>query len=317
MTGLTNIGGNFTRQRTAGGRSFWRKVWINRLGIVGVAVMLWFIIVAAFGPWIAPQDPVAIDLGNPYAKPVWLDPSEGAGILGKDNLGRDILSRILVGSRNSLLVAFSAVVIGMTSGICLGLIAGYRGGLVDDIIMRIADTQTAIPFLVLLIAVIAFLGGGLINMIVFLGLGSWVGFARLIRGEELSIRERDYVQSARALGVSDLRIMFRHILPNAIQPVIVAASLSFGGVILTEAALSFLGLGVGSIVPTWGKMVADSRDYVTVAWHLSVFPAVAIMLVVLGANLLGDWLRDVLRPASEGPARVAVLAALPADAVPN
>ena len=286
MTGLTNIGGNFTRQRTAGGRGFWRKVWINRLGIVGVTVMLRFIIVAVFGQWIAPQDPVAIDLGNAYAKPVWLDPSEGAGILGKDNLGRDILSRILVGSRNSLLLAFSAVVIGMTSGICLGLIAGYRGGLVDDIIMRIA--------------VIAFLGGGLINMIVFLGLGSWVGFARLIRGEELSIRERDYVQSARALGVSDLRIMFRHILPNAIQPVIVAASLSFGGVILTEAALSFLGLGVGSIVPTWGKMVADSRDYVTVAWHLSVFPAMAIMLVVLAANLLGDWLRDVLDPRLRG-----------------
>ena len=251
MTGLTNIGGNFTRQRAAGGRGFWRKVWINRLGIVGVAVMLWFIVVAVFGQWIAPQDPVAIDLGNAYAKPVWLDPSEGAGILGKDNLGRDILSRILVGSRNSLLVAFSAVVIGMTSGI-------------------------------------------------FLGLGSWVGFARLIRGEELSIRERDYVQSARALGVSDLRIMFRHILPNAIQPVIVAASLSFGGVILTEAALSFLGLGVGSLVPTWGKMVADSRDYVTVAWHLSVFPAMAIMLVVLGANLLGDWLRDVLDPRLRG-----------------
>ena len=237
---------------------------------------------------------------TPTPSPFGSTPSEGVGILGKDNLGRDILSRILVGSRNSLLVAFSAVVIGMTSGICLGLIAGYRGGLVDDIIMRIADTQTAIPFLVLLIAVIAFLGGGLINMIVFLGLGSWVGFARLIRGEELSIRERDYIHSARALGVSDLRIMFRHILPNAIQPVIVAASLSFGGVILTEAALSFLGLGVGSIVPTWGKMVADSRDYVTVAWHLSVFPAVVIMLVVLGANLLGDWLRDVLDPRLRG-----------------
>ena len=141
MTGLTNIGGNFTRQRTAGGRGFWRKVWINRLGIVGVAVMLWFIIVAVFGQWIAPQDPVAIDLGNAYAKPVWLDPSEGAGILGKDNLGRDILSRILVGSRNSLLVAFSAVVIGMTLGVFLGLIAGYRGGLVDDIIMRVSPTR--------------------------------------------------------------------------------------------------------------------------------------------------------------------------------
>ncbi len=300
MTGLTNIGGTFTRQRPEGGRSFWRKLWVNRLGIIGITVMLCFVVAAVLGSWIAPQDPVEIDLRNAYAQPVWLDPAEGAGILGKDNLGRDILSRILVGSRNSLIVAFSAVIIGMTLGVFLGLIAGYRGGLVDDIIMRIADTQTAIPFLVLLIAVIAFLGGGLLNMIAFLGLGSWVGFARLIRGEELSIRERDYIHSARALGVSDLRIMFRHILPNAIQPVIVAASLSFGGVILTEAALSFLGLGVGSIVPTWGKMVADSRDYVTVAWHLSVFPAVAIMLVVLGANLLGDWLRDILDPRLRG-----------------
>ncbi len=164
--------------------------------------------------------------------------------------------------------------------------------------MRIADTQTAVPFLVLLIAVIAFLGGGLLNMIVFLGIGNWVGFARLIRGEVLSLRERNYVQAARSLGASDLRVMLRHIMPNAIQPAIVAASLSFGG-ILTEAALSFLGLGVNTLVPTWGKMIADSRDYMTVAWHLS-FPAVAIMLVVLGANLLGDWLLDVLEPRLRG-----------------
>ncbi len=221
------------------------------------------------------------------------------GILGTDNLGRDVLSRMLVGSRLSLIVALSAVVIGMSSGVFLGLLTGYRGGLVDDVIVRIADTQTAVPFLVLLIAVIAFLGGGLLNMIVFLGIGSWVGFARLIRGEVLSLRERDYVHAARSLGASDLRVMLRHIMPNAIQPAIVAASLSFGGIILTEVALSFLGLGVNTLVPTWGKMIADSRDYMTVAWHLS-FPAVAIMLVVLGANLLGDWLRDVLDPRLGG-----------------
>ena len=206
---------------------------------------------------------------------------------------------MLVGSKLSLIVAFSAVSIGMVSGVFLGLLTGYRGGLVDDVIMRIADTQTAIPFLVLLIAVIAFLGGGLLNMIVFLGIGSWVGFARLVRGEVLSLRERDYVQAARSLGASDLRVMLRHIMPNAIQPAIVAASLSFGGIILTEAALSFLGLGVNTLVPTWGKMIADSRDYMTVAWHLS-FPAAAIMVVVLGANLLGDWLRDVLDPRLRG-----------------
>ena len=289
-----------SRSRATQGKSIWRRIWIHRIGIVGIFIMTAFVIAALFGEWLAPKDPIAIDLKNPLAKPVWADTENGVGFLGTDNLGRDVLSRMIVGSQLSLIVAFSAVSIGMVSGVFLGLVTGYKGGKVDDIIMCIADTQTAIPFLVLLIAVIAFLGGGLINMIVFLGLGSWVGFARLIRGEELSIRERDYIHSARALGVSDLRIMFRHILPNAIQPVIVAASLSFGGVILTEAALSFLGLGVGSIVPTWGKMVADSRDYVTVAWHLSVFPAMAIMLVVLGANLLGDWLRDVLDPRLRG-----------------
>ena len=310
---MSELAGTFetvTERRRVHGMSAWRKMWIHRMGIVGIAIMLAFVIGAVFGTWLAPKDPVAIDLRNNLASPVWIDPDEGVGLLGTDNLGRDVLSRMLVGSRLSLIVAFSALVIGMTSGVFLGLLTGYRGGLVDDVIMRIADTQTAIPFLGLLIAVIAFLQdfklpfipseqNELAKMIVFLGIGGWVGFARLIRGEVLSLRERDYVQAARSLGASDLRVMLRHIMPNAIQPAIVAASLSFGGVILTEAALSFLGLGVNSLVPTWGKMIADSRDYMTVAWHLSV-PAVAIMLVVLGANLLGDWLRDILDPRLRG-----------------
>ncbi len=288
-----------SRSRATRGKSIWRRIWIHRIGIVGIIIMVAFVVAAIFGDWLAPKDPVAIDLKNPLAKPVWADRENGVGFLGTDNLGRDVLSRMLVGSQLSLIVAFSAVSIGMVSGVFLGLLTGYKGGKVDDVIMRIADTQTAVPFLVLLIAVIAFLGGGLLNMIVFIGIGSWVGFARLIRGEVLSIRERDYVHAARALGVGDLRIMLRHIMPNAIQPAIVGASLAFGGVILTEAALSFLGLGVNTLVPTWGKMIADSRDYITLAWHLN-FPAVAIMLVVLGANLLGDWLRDILDPRLRG-----------------
>ena len=299
---MSELAGTFdtvAERRRAHGMSLWRKLWLHRIGIIGISIMLAFVIGALFGSWLAPKDPIAIDLRNNLASPVWIDPDEGVGILGTDNLGRDVLSRMLVGSKLSLIVAFSAVSIGMVSGVFLGLLTGYRGGLVDDVIMRIADTQTAIPFLVLLIAVIAFLGGGLLNMIVFLGIGSWVGFARLVRGEVLSLRERDYVQAARSLGASDLRVMLRHIMPNAIQPAIVAASLSFGGIILTEAALSFLGLGVNTLVPTWGKMIADSRDYMTVAWHLN-FPAVAIMVVVLGANLLGDWLRDVLDPRLRG-----------------
>ena len=157
-----------SRSRATRGKSIWRRIWIHRIGIVGIFIMTAFVIAAVFGEWLAPKDPIAIDLKNPLAKPVWADTENGVGFLGTDNLGRDVLSRMIVGLRNSLLVAFSAVIIGMTLGVFLGLIAGYRGGLVDDIIMRIADTQTAIPFLVLLIAVIAFLGGGLINMIVFL-----------------------------------------------------------------------------------------------------------------------------------------------------
>ncbi len=299
MNAAVGISDAVSRSRATRRKGIWRRMWIHRIGIVGIIIMVAFVIAAIFGEWLAPKDPVAIDLKNPLAKPVWADPENGVGLLGTDNLGRDVLSRMLVGSQLSLIVAFSALAIGMISGVFLGLLTGYKGGKVDDVIMRIADTQTAIPFLVLLIAVIAFLGGGLLNMIVFIGIGSWVGFARLIRGEVLSLRERDYVHAARALGVGDLRIMLRHIMPNAIQPAIVSASLTFGGVILTEAALSFLGLGVNTLVPTWGKMIADSRDYITLAWHLN-FPAVAIMLVVLGANLLGDWLRDILDPRLRG-----------------
>ncbi len=299
MNAAVGISDAVSRSRATRRKGIWRRIWIHRIGIIGILIMVAFVVAAVFGNWLAPKDPVAIDLKNPLAKPVWADPENGVGFLGTDNLGRDVLSRMLVGSQLSLIVAFSAVSIGMVSGVFLGLLTGFKGGKVDDVIMRIADTQTAIPFLVLLIAVIAFLGGGLLNMIVFIGIGSWVGFARLIRGEVLSIRERDYVHAARALGVGDLRIMLRHIMPNAIQPAIVGASLAFGGVILTEAALSFLGLGVNTLVPTWGKMIADSRDYITLAWHLN-FPAVAIMLVVLGANLLGDWLRDILDPRLRG-----------------
>jgi peptide/nickel transport system permease protein len=274
--------------------------WKHRQGIVGGLILIIFAFIALFGTILAPLDPIAIDLSKPFAKPIWLDSANGAGLMGTDNLGRDVFSRVLVGSRISLMVGSTAVLVGLIVGVTLGMIAGYKGGLVGDIIMRLADTQAAIPFLVILISVLAFVGGGLLNIILFLGIGAWVGFARLVRGEVLSIRERDYVNAARAVGTSDLRIMLRHILPNAIAPVIVSATLSFGSMILTESALSFLGLGVSSLVPTWGKMVADGRDFLTTAWYPSVFPALAIMLVVLGANLLGDWLRDILDPRLRG-----------------
>ncbi len=281
-------------------RTLWGEAWTHRQGIVGGFLLLLFAFMAVFGPLLAPHDPIAIDFSNISSEPAWLDLENGKGLMGTDNLGRDVFSRVLVGSRISLLIGATATIVGIITGIIMGLIAGYRGGLAGDIIMRIADTQTAIPFLVLLIAAVAFIGGGLLNIILFLGIGAWVGYARLIRGEVLSIRERDFVEAARAIGAGDARIMYRHILPNAVAPVIVAATLSFGSMILTESALSFLGFGVSTLIPTWGKMVADARDSITTAWHPSVFPALAIMLVVLGANLLGDWLRDIFDPRLRG-----------------
>ncbi|MBV7334047.1 ABC transporter permease [Chloroflexi bacterium TSY] len=265
------------------------NLWKHRQGIIGGLLVLVFTLMALFGTWLAPHDPVAVDFSKPFAKPIWLDPVDGAGLMGRDNLGRDVYSRVLIGSRISLLVGAAAVIIGLVLGISLGLIAGYRGGLLGDIIMRIADTQTAIPFLVLLIAAVAFVGSGILNIIIFLGIGAWVGFARLVRGEVLSIRERDYVEAARALGVSDIRIMFRHILPNAVAPVIVAATLSFGSMILTESALSFLGLGISSLVPTWGKMVADARDYVTTTWYPSLSRSKFGVFGYFQSRLQGFW----------------------------
>jgi len=216
--------------------------------------------------------------------------------LGRDALGRDVYSNILYGARISLLVGFTSVLIGTAVGVPIGLFSGFRGGRVDDFIMRIADVQYAIPFLVLIIAVIAIMGPGLLNVILFLGLASWIGFARIVRGEVLRIKTTDFVLAARALGASEIRIMIRHILPNTVAPVIVVATLSFGNMIITESALSFLGLGVPVTTPTWGGLLAEARAYVTVAWWPAVFPGLSIFLVVLGVNLFGDWLRDVLDP---------------------
>ena len=255
---------------------------------------------AIFGPLLAPHDPIAIDLGNPFAKPAWLDLENGTGLMGTDNLGRDVFSRVLVGSRISLLIGSTATIVGIATGIVMGLIAGYRGGLAATSSCASPTPRPPSPSSSSSSPPSPSSAADSLNIILFLGIGAWVGYARLIRGEVLSIRERDFVDAARAVGAGDARIMFRHILPNAVAPVIVAATLSFGSMILTESALSFLGFGVSTLIPTWGKMVADARDYITTSWHPSVFPALAIMLVVLGANLLGDWLRDIFDPRLRG-----------------
>lgn len=280
--------------------SWLRKLLKNWQGVAGLSLLVLFSFIAIFAPALSPTDPHKLNFAHILSPPAWTASERAYGVLGTDSLGRDILSRILYGARVSLLVGATATLIGFTLGVPLGLLAGYKGRPFDDVITRLADVQSAIPFLVLMIAVLTFIGGGLLNVVLFLGVSSWVGSARLIRGETLSARNRDYVAAARAIGANEIRIMFRHILPNVAPILIIAASLSFGGVILTESALSFLGLGVPSSVPTWGNMLAESRQDILVAFGPSLFPGLAIVAVVLGGNWTGDWLRDVLDPRLRG-----------------
>ncbi|QGY38596.1 ABC transporter permease subunit [Pseudodesulfovibrio cashew] len=245
---------------------------------------------AIFAPWIAPFNPDFINVNALLQPPSLLHP------MGTDALGRDVFSRILFGGRVSLWVGFVAVGIATGIGLVLGLVSGYFGRVVDEIIMRGVDIMLCFPSFFLILAVIAFLEPSLTNIMIVIGLTGWMGVARLVRAETLSIRERDYVQAARAAGAGPARILFRHILPNALAPVLVSATLGVAGAILTESSLSFLGLGVQPPDASWGNMLLEGKEVLGIAWWLSVFPGLAILFTVLGYNLLGESLRDHLDP---------------------
>ena len=265
------------------------------LGLVILGVMVFF---AVFGPQVAPKDPNRQNLVLRLTAPMVADADGQVEFaLGTDSLGRDVLSRMIYGARISLMVGVVAVFIGGVMGTTLGLLAGYFGGILDDVIMRIADIQLAFPFILLTIMVLVVLGSGVMNLVLVLGIGQWVTYARIARGQTISQREKEYVEAARSMGARDSRILFRSILPNTLAPLIVIASFNVASVILSEASLSFLGLGVPPTVPTWGGILAESRDQLLGgSWWLAVFPGVAIMLTVLSLNILGDWLRDFLDP---------------------
>ncbi len=273
-----------------------------RWPVLAIGILLLATLMALVGPRIAPKDPNRQTLILRLRPPMTREADGSIPFpLGTDALGRDVLSRLIYGARVSILVGITAVILGGVAGSLLGLAAGYLGGRFDDFIMRLADIQLAFPFILLAIMVLVVLGQGVLNLVLVLGIGQWVTYARIARGETISQREKEYVEAARALGMSRARIMLRSILPNILAPLIVIASFNVASVILAEASLSFLGLGVPPTVPTWGGMLNESRDQLLGGkWWLAVYPGLAIMLTVLSLNILGDWLRDFLDPRLRG-----------------
>ena len=264
--------------------------------VVGGSIVVVLILAAIFADWIAPYDPAGQNILARLASPG----TELDGVyysLGADELGRDILSRIIHGARISLIVGLGAVAVQTVIGVVLGLVAGYYRR-ADAVIMRVADVAMAVPFFVLTLAIIAVLGPGIMNLIIVLGVAGWVTYARVVRSEVLTVARREYVDAARVLGVRDSLILARHVLPNVLSSVLVIVSLEIPHMIISEASLSFLGLGVQPPTASWGGMVASSRDYITIAWWGSTFPGLAILITVLGMNLLGDWVRDKFDPRS-------------------
>jgi peptide/nickel transport system permease protein len=295
--GLTRLnpetGPRWRRELARAGRSMVAAKW----PLLALFILFVVTFVAIFGPALSPMDPNRQNIMLRLAEPGAEGARGAIHWLGSDGLGRDVLSRLLYGARISLLVGVCAIIVGGTIGVVAGLVSGYFGGWTDDIIMRLGDIQLAFPFILLAIMFLVVLGPGVWNLILVLGIGQWVTYARIVRAQTLSLREKEFVEAARALGDSTPSIIFRTILPNIVAPLTVIASFNVAAVILSEAALSFLGLGVPPDVPTWGSMLAESREQLLAnKWWLAVFPGLAIVVTVLSFNILGDWLRDFLDP---------------------
>jgi peptide/nickel transport system permease protein len=277
-----------------------RALRTRRLVIAGGLFVLALALMAIAAPWVAPQDPLRQSLRSRLAGPT-LQASDGkAHLLGTDHLGRDVLSRIVWGSRVSLTVGFAAVLVGGLLGSTLGILAGYRGGFADSVIMTIADAQLAFPFILLAIGIIAVLGPSFTTLIVVIGLSGWVGYARVLRSQVLVLRSREFVDAIHALGGSVARVVLGHIVPNVFSSLVVVATLELARSIVLEATLSFLGLGIQPPTPSWGVMVQEGREYLHSAWWISTFPGLVLMLTSLAVSRTGDWLRDLLDPTLRG-----------------
>ena len=270
-----------------------RQLRHSRTAVTGAGIIVCLAIIAIFAPLLAPHDPLQQDLSSRLLEPHTYFP------LGSDELGRCVLSRIIYGARTSLLAATAVVIAASTFGLIIGLVAGYFGGRLDEVIMRLTDITLAFPGIIFALVIVGMLGPGLRNLLIGLALVHWTGYARLLRGSVLSVKEQAFVEAARATGAGPLRIMFRHILPNCLGPLVVIATLGMGHIILAVAALSFLGLGAQPPAPEWGAMLSGARLFMRTHWYLMVFPGLAIMVSVLGFSLLGDGLQDALAPRKQ------------------
>lgn len=273
-----------------------RRVWRFKWGLLAAVVLALIVGSATFAPYLAPYDPLSVNIRHRLGPPAWMEGGTSAHILGTDQIGRDLLSRMVYGGRVSLVIGVTAVLISSTIGVLLGLAAGYFSGRLDWTIMTLINVMLTFPFVLLALAVIAVLGPSLINMIIVLGVADWPLYARVIRAETLAIREREFVVASRALGMGHLRIMFRQIFPNLVSLIVVIATLQVARVIILESFLSFLGLGVQPPTPAWGNMLGEGRVYMLNSWWIAAFPGLAIFVTTLAINLMGNALRDWLDP---------------------
>jgi peptide/nickel transport system permease protein len=281
-------------------RQILKSIGRSRAGTVGWAILAFYILVAAIGPFLTLHDPNEQDLRQRMAPPSFGLDAETFRPMGSDQLGRDILTRVIYGARISIFIGIAVVALGGIIGVGVGIVAGFRRGWVDRVAMRLVDIYLAFPFVLLALIVIGVLGPSLTNLIVVLAITGWVNYARVIRSEVLSLREREFIVASQVMGAPSQRIFTRHLLPNVAPTVIVLASLELARVVILEGSLSFLGLGVQPPTPSWGRMLAEGRDYIATAWWLATFPGLAILFLVLSVNLVGDWMRDEFDPRRRG-----------------
>jgi peptide/nickel transport system permease protein len=269
---------------------------VRKIPVVPILLLLPVVVCGIFGPLFYPHDPTVMNLSMALNPPAWVSGGDWSYFLGTDHMGRDLLSRLIEGARASLIVAVFGVGFAGIFGVAMGMIAGYQEGKIDNVIMRIVDTQMSIPAILLIILLAAVLGGGLVTIIISVSLVFWTTYARVVRGETLSIKQRDFVALAKVRGCGNIRILRKHIFPNLVNTLMVLATLQLGRAIIIEASITFLGLGIQPPATAWGLIISDGRIYMSTAWWIPTFAGVAIMITVLGANLLGDWLRDKLDP---------------------